>query len=243
VFGLVFWWAGMSMLLYRMPLLPRILMAALPLAALPWWGEHLPRAVARLNEDFGEVIEDMLGDVDRLGRLVATEPGDALLADGERVAWKPGGYPYEDSFGQLTLAGPAQPLASPDAALSALNERVTVQVRGWPDDKRESVFRALESEKKRSLYGAGYAFLPAAAEALRDPRASEATRLAARAFLTEWVTQPVDEPWPDQAAFARRVQLYRGLQQVPVNVIANLAELIAERSEKMAAEKAAQRKK
>ncbi|APV50894.1 hypothetical protein BWI17_15075 [Betaproteobacteria bacterium GR16-43] len=231
VFGGVFYWVGMSLLLANLPFVTRILMTVIPLLALPWWGEYLPKAIARLHEDFGEVIEDMLGDVDRLGRLVSSDPGEALLANGERLAWAPGGPPYDKTFGLLKIAPPAQAFSSGDAALATLNGRVSEQVRAWPDEQRAEVFVALKSEKVRSLYGAGYAFLPAAAEALSDPRASDATKAAARAFLSEWVTQPVDEPWPRDPARKQRIALYRDLQKIPVNVIANPAGWIADRAE------------
>jgi hypothetical protein len=237
-FGLALWWAGANILLPHLPLPTRVIMAALPLAALPWWGDELPKYLARLNEDFAEMVEDMLGDVDRLGRLVASAPEDALLARGERVTYKPGGPPYEQTFGRLKLAAPTRPFATPDLALAALTRTVAEQVRAWPADERAALFQKLEAEKKRSLYGAGLAFTPAAAEQVSDPRTEDAPRRAARAFLSEWVTQPVLEPYPSQPAFAQRVELFRELTKVPVPVIANPAGWIAERGDK-AAQKAA----
>ena len=235
-FGLVFWWGGAMILLAHIPPLARAIMATLPLLALPWWGDELPRYLAYLHEDFAEVIEDMLGDVDRLGRLVPSEPADALLAQGERLSWKPGGAPYEQTFGRLALAAPAGPVASPDGALAALTAIAAAQVRAWPAAEQEALFARLRVEKERSLYGAGFAFLPAAREALVGPGVDEGVRSAARGFLSEWVTQPVLEPYPDQAAFQQRVQLLRELREVPVNIIRLPATWIVERAEQRAAE-------
>lgn len=238
-FGLAFWWVGVSILLSHLPLATRVIMAAIPLLALPWWGEQLPRFLARLNEDVAEVIEDMLGGVDRLGRLVATDPEDALLAQGERITYKPAGAPYEATFGRLKLTPPAQTLASPDAALAALTRAASEQVRAWPSAERVALFEKLYAEKKRALYGAGLAFVPAATEALSDA-GDEAVRSTARAFLSEWVTQPVLEPYPSQRGFAQHLQIYRDLANAPVPVIRNPAGWIVERAEKAAAQRAAE---
>lgn len=233
--GLAFYWAAMSLVLAHVPPAGRLVMAAIPLLALPWWGEQLPRAIEKMNADFAEVIEDMLGSVDRLGRLEATAPHDARLAQGERLSWPAAGAPYEATFGKLKLSRPDRVVPA-DLALKMLSATTAAQVRSWPEEERTALFRQLESDKKRSFYGAGTAFLQAAREALVDPRTPDSTRLAARAFLSEWVTQPVLEPYPDQIAFAERVHLLRELQGVGIPVIANPAGWIVERAEKAAAE-------
>ncbi len=241
--GLAFWWAGVSMLLAHVPLLARSIMAVLPLLALPWWGDELPKYVERLNEDVAEVMEDMLGSVDRLGRLVASAPEEALLAQGERLSWKTVGAPYAETFGRLALAAPRPPVATPELALAALSATAAAQARAWPAAERVALFESLLVEKKRSLYGAGLVFLSAGREALMDPRGDPAVRAAAAAWLSEWLTQPVKDPRPDDPAFAQRVQLYRDLQQAPVNVIANLATFAVERSERSAAERERERER
>lgn len=233
--GLSFYWAAMSLILVHIPLAARVVMAAVPLLALPWWGEQLPRAIEKLNADFAEVIEDMLGSVDRLGRLEATAPEDAQFAQAERLSWPATGDPYQATFGKLRLSRPDR-VVPPDLALKMLAATAAAQVRTWPEEERTALFRQLESDKKRALYGAGTAFLQAAREALVDPRTPDSTRLAARAFLSEWVTQPVLEPHTGQIAFVERVQQLRELQSVGVPVIANPAGWIVERAEKAAAE-------
>ncbi|QJR11968.1 hypothetical protein DSM104443_03051 [Usitatibacter rugosus] len=229
-FGLAIYTPGMLLLFSGLPPLTRVLMAVIPLLALPWWGEHLPRSIAKLNEDFGEVIEDMVGDIDRLGRLTATDPGEALMASGERIVFDPVVAPYAQTFGRLALKAPASPAASTDEAFGALHAVVAAQARTWSASDRQALFANLTAEKQRSLYDAGLAFVPLAAEAVAAPGEDEPTRLAARAFLSEWVTQPVLEPHPGDAAFATRVAIYRALQRSPVPVIANPAGWIADRA-------------
>lgn len=232
--GLVTWFAAAPLLLGHVPGLARHLLTILPLLALPWWGDELPRQLARLSEDVAQVIEDM-GAIVAHGALRATAPAEALLAHGERLAWPPAGAPYESTFGRLRLAAPQRPFASPDAALAALADTAASQVRAWPAAERAALFRALEAQKKRGLYGAGYAFLRAARDGAVDP--DPEVRDAARSFLSEWLTQPVLDPQPGSPAFAERLRLHRELQQVPVPVIANLASFSVERAERAAAQK------
>ena len=75
--------------------------------------------------------------------------------------------------------------------------------------------------------------------ALLDPHGDATVRAAAEGFLSSWVTQPVDDPYPDELAFAWRVKLYRDLTGLPEPVIANPAGWIVERAEKRATEKRA----
>jgi hypothetical protein len=48
-------------------------------------------------------------------------------------------------------------------------------------------------------------------------------RAAARAFLTEWVTQPIVVMDPNLPAYDERVAIMQSLVDVPVPEIANLA--------------------
>ena len=86
--------------------------------------------------------------------------------------------------------------------------------------------------------GAGDA-AAAASKALGRMRRSRRPGAAAEGFLSSWVTQPVDDPYPDELAFAWRVKLYRDLTGLPEPVIANPAGWIVERAEKRATEKRA----
>jgi len=97
--------------------------------------------------------------------------------------------------------------------------------------ERATLFSRLAADKVGELPHAGIIFLPAAKEALLDAHADDVTRVAARAFLSDWVTQPVAEPYPHDAGFRQRVQLFRDLTDLPVPVIANPAGWIVQRAE------------
>lgn len=73
-------------------------------------------------------------------------------------------------------------------------------------------------------------FLPAARQAVLDPRSPEAVRRAAGDFLSAWVTQPVEEPWPRQPGFRERVRFFRELGDVPLTGVPVMSRSIAERA-------------
>jgi len=211
--GLLLWFRGMGVLLSGVPRAAALFAAIVPLLAIPWWGDRIPLALRHLDSDFAGVIADMLGDLDITGRLVASEPDDATLAGGERLAWKVGTGAYADTLGRIHFARPQTPPESADAAFAALVDTVTLQTRAMSSTER------------------GALFVPAAIEALRDAQDEPDVQRAARGFLTEWVTQPIEEPDPHDAAFGARVGQFRELSRVPVPEIANLAVGVAERAE------------
>jgi len=201
----------------------------IPLVFLPWWGEQLPRALRALDSDIAGVAADMLGDVDRTGRLVASEPGDAALAGGERLIWRAGQAPYDATFGRFRFAAPTPPPASADAALAALVASIRAQVRTLPEAERVAVFDRLARDKTIGLTRAGIGFVPAAKEAVLAREDAPALARAARGFLSAWVTQPVEEPDPRDLGYRERVTLFRALGDLEVPEIAIMARSIAER--------------
>jgi hypothetical protein len=221
--GLALWYFGMTLLLDGLPRAPALFIGVLPLLALPWWGEHLPRALARLDPQIAEVIGDMLADFDPLERLTASTPSDALLADGERVRWRVGVDSYADTLGRLHFDAPATPAANADAALATLADTVTNQVRALDADAQLALLQRLREDKLSGRSRAGLVFVPAAKLALLDEQNGELQR-AALNFLDEWVTQPIDEPDPKAPGYAERVHLFAILADVPVPTIANRVE-------------------
>ena len=83
--------------------------------------------------------------------------------------------------------------------------------------------------------GAGLFFLASAREHAIDDRQPEVVRRSAGSFLSEWVTQPVDEPWPQDAGFRERVRQVERLKDVPAVGVPILSASIAERALERAA--------
>ena len=182
-----------------------------------------------LNPQFGSVIAEMMGDIDITGRLTASEPSGAVQADGARVAWRLAEGRYAATFGKIRFVLPEPRPADADAALAALAETTATQVRALRTAERQAIFERLESDKWQDLRGAGFAFLPAAQEAVMDPAGDPAVRRAAAGFLSAWVTQPVEEVWPRDPGYAQRLRLLHELRSVPIPEIANPAGWIHER--------------
>ncbi len=211
--GLFAWWKGIDILLLRARRIERLLVGIVPLLALPWWGDEFPRVLRNLNPQFGSVIADMMGDIDITGRLTASEPAEAVQADGARVVWRLAEGRYAETFGKIRFVLPEPRPADADAALAALAETTATQVRALPAAERQAIFERLESDKWQDLRGAGFAFLPAAQEAVMDPAGDPAVRRSAAGFLSAWVTQPVEEVWPRDPGYAQRLLLLHELRQ------------------------------
>jgi hypothetical protein len=219
--GLFVWTEGMAVLLSGLPLPVAILAGALPLLALPWWSEHFPRALARLDPRVAELISDMFTDFDKTGRMIATEPRRAVLVDGERVQWKVGDGVYADTLGRIHFVAPTAVIPNADTALTSLVDVVTVQTRAFDAPAQLALFTRLHDDKVAGLRRAGLAFVPAAKTALLDTQGDAQVQRAAQRFLTEWVTQPIEEPDPHDPAYRERVHLFATLADVPVPEIAN----------------------
>ena len=123
----------------------------LPMAALPWWSESLPRGLRAINAEFAGVIGDMLDSLDPLGRLIASEPAEATLANGARLAWPAGQGLYAETFGKLRFEAPNPPPRSADEALVALAESTRLQVHAMGAVDRAALFSRLSMDKAREL--------------------------------------------------------------------------------------------
>ncbi|MFO1310831.1 MAG: hypothetical protein U1F41_02070 [Burkholderiales bacterium] len=201
----------------------RALLVVLPLLALPWWADYMPRAIAYFNANVGEMAKEMMGDIDILDRFAATAPQDALFHDGgARLAWRAGDGVYAATFGRMTFGKPAAPMPG-DLAVEALARDVTAQLRALPEEERIAMLGALRRDKQRDLTAAGLVFVPFARDVLMRADAGPGERKAARDFLWEWVTSPTVTIDPQAPGFKARKAVMRSLADVPVPEIANMA--------------------
>ena len=178
--GLLVWTEAMAFLFGGTQRWRFVLTTVLPLIALPYWAEYLPRALHMFDARWASIGADMLDDIDRLSVLTASDPDAAVLAHGERLVWKVGSGAYADTLGQFHFTQPIPAPVSADAALAALAASVTAQVQALSEADRMALLGRLERDKKHQLSRAGLAFLPFAAAILRDPQASPELFRAAR---------------------------------------------------------------
>jgi hypothetical protein len=195
--GLGVWFAGVTMLLGDGVALPaRVLVAVLPLVALPWWGERFPRALSHLNPQWASMMSDIWRDMEGADRLVASEPADATLAGGERLIWRAGEGIYADTFGQVRYALPQPAPASAEAALATLAQTVTAQTRALSDDEQVEMFSRLQRNTENDLIGAVLVFLPSEKEAALDHKSVDVLWRAQRAFISARLLAQSGRPAP-----------------------------------------------
>ncbi|MEP7083215.1 MAG: hypothetical protein ABI854_00655 [Betaproteobacteria bacterium] len=228
--GIVLWIRGMALLLPNVPAFARRVLSILPLLTLPWWSEQFPDVLRTVSKDLAGIVADVLGDVDRTGRMVGSAPEEALLVDGERLTFPLAGRAYASSFGRVRFELPNPPPASGDAALAALTITTTAQVRALGQAEQARLYAQLAEDKARDLRGAGMIFVLAAKAALLDAQTDGATRAAARRFLSNWVTQPIEEPRRGDASYTERVRLFSELAEVPIPEIWIMAKSVVERA-------------
>jgi hypothetical protein len=183
--GLMVWFKAMALIPLLANLAPwgRWVLSALPLVTLPWWMDTFPRAISHFSRDIGSIVGDVFADVDKTDRLVASDPANATLANGDRLVWRLPDSAYADTFGRFRFVQPNPPPASDKAALAALTETITIQTRALDDAKRADLFTNLARDKRNDLKRVDDVFRPAAEEAAADPAATTATRRAATRFL------------------------------------------------------------
>ena len=180
--GLFVFRIGLSLLTGQSGALLWVL-TALVLAALPWWGELLPRVVASANKEWASIASDMLDDLSRVTRFTASAPEQALLRGGERVVWKADEGDYADTFGRLHFALPDPAPKSDVEALAALRVQASQQVNAWDSTRRAELFRRLRRQYEAWQQDVQRLFTTAAEDTLRDARADAAAHKAARKFL------------------------------------------------------------
>src|SRR5258706_16215933 len=98
-------------------------------------------------------------------------------------------------MGRIRFVIPTPAPKSPDEALAALTANVTTHLRGMGRGELIVLFDRLKRDKKDWLAEAGLIFIPAAKEALTNPKAGEGLQSAAAGLLLGGVPQqPVLEP-------------------------------------------------
>ena len=181
--GILVWHLGIRFLFPGLGGYPLGFVTLLPLLALPWWSDVLPRIVGWANADWAEVVTDMLDDLSRTTRFNDSAPADAALADGERIVWQAGTGIYADTFGRLHFSEPIPPPANAAAALAALREQTAAQVARLDSAARTALFvklRKLYDAFARNVQGV---FTLAAENTVRDASVDSATRAAAKDYL------------------------------------------------------------
>jgi hypothetical protein len=181
--GLLVWRVGMTFLFGGQSRSVFWLATLVPLLALPWWSDALPALLKHVNKDWASIGSDMLDDINRTTLLIASDPADALLADGERIVWRVGEGAYADTFGRMHFSLPTPAPTTPKAALATLEEQVTAQVRTLDSATQAALFTRLRSQKEAGLDNVQNLFAPAAEHVLRDANADAAAHRAARGFL------------------------------------------------------------
>lgn len=159
------------------------LLTLLPLLALPWWSDFLPKLLRHVNADWAQIGSDMLDDVNRITRFSAGAPGEATLAGGERLVWRVEAGAYADTFGRIRFSLPQPRPADANAALAALRAQAAAQVRAWDSASRTALFKRLREHYESFARGVQGVFTSAAEETLRDAAADADAHRAARQFL------------------------------------------------------------
>jgi len=159
------------------------LFTLLPLCALPWWSEMLPRLLGHVNRDWAEIGSAMLDDINRVTRFSMGAPDDALQAHGERLVWHIDQGAYADTFGKIHFSLPQPMPATPEAALGALRAQASAQMHGMDSATRAAMFKRLRQQFDAFAREAQNVFTDAAQDTLRDADADAAAHRAARDFL------------------------------------------------------------
>lgn len=153
------------------------------LFALPWWSEFLPMLLGHVNKDWASIGSDMLDDINRTTRLIASAPDAAAQAHGERIVLHVDQNAYADTFGRVTFHLPTPRPSSPEAARAALRAQVSVYVARLDSEARAALFRRLRQLSDAGLNNVQNLFAVAAEDTLRDADANAAAHTAARSFL------------------------------------------------------------
>ncbi len=183
--GLV-WILGVSLLLGDVRRWVFWIAVIVPLIAVPWWGDTMPRYIRYLNAKVGDIVSLFIDDVSRIGYMASTDPGDALLAGGERVVWRFDQSLYKETLGRFHFESPNSSPKSKEEALKMLTESLSAQVRALPPSDQTALFVRLRREKEGKLAGDGPAFLDVARAVVLDTGADSELRKAANSFLVAW---------------------------------------------------------
>jgi hypothetical protein len=201
--GLMVWRLGLSVLLFGEQSRVLIwLLTIAPLAALPWWGDVLPKVLRHLSSDWADIGSGMLDDITRTTRLIASPPDEATLAEGEHLVLHVNTGVYADTFGRIHFTLPDPAPKSADLALAALQAQANAQVQQFDAGEQAALFARLEQEKQAGLDNAQAVFTPAAEDILRNINGDPTARRAVRHFLlfsagyNEWDVDALEKARP-----------------------------------------------
>ena len=181
--GVVVWRLGIGFLFGSQSGAVLWVLTIVSLLALPWWGDALPKILRHVNKDWASVGTDMLEDLSRTTRLLASEPADATLAAGERIVMRVREGLYADTFGQIPFVLPQPAPTTPELAQAALRAQTSTHVQKLDSAAQAALFARLEQDKKAGRERAAAAFTTAAEDVLRAANTGADARAAARSFL------------------------------------------------------------
>lgn len=200
--GLMVWRFGMQMFFATEPS-PLVIwvLTLLPLLALPWWSDALPQLLGHVNHNWASIAGDMMDDVTRGTRLLASAPADASLATGERLVWRLDQGEYADTFGRIRFAKPVPPPKSAAEVAAALSAQAAEQVARFAPEQQLALMQHLTQDKENGRDRDQAVFKAAAESIARDANADSALHRAARQFLVsaagygEWEVDALEKAW------------------------------------------------
>ena len=200
--GFFVWRLGMRVFFPTEPS-PLVLwiLTLLPLLALPWWGEVLPKLLAHANRDWAMLASGMLDDVTRSSRLIASSPENAEFARGERLVWRLDQGTYADTFGRIRYSRPEPPPKTQDEVIAALRAQTAAQVAQMSAQEQLALMQRLMDDKEHDRNGVLTLFTSAAETIERDADADPALHRAARRFLlfganyNVWDVDALEKSW------------------------------------------------
>ena len=177
------------------------ILTLLPLLALPWWGEALPKLLAHANRNWAAIASDMLDDVTRSSRLISSPPEHAEFAQGERLLWRLDQGEYADTFGRIHYAKPEPAPKTKEEVVTALQAQTAAQVAKMTATDQLALFLRLMQDKEHARDRVQIVFASAAEAVERDAQADPAVHRAARRFLlfganyNVWEVDALEKPW------------------------------------------------
>jgi hypothetical protein len=177
----------------------------LPLLALPWWGDALPKILARANKDWASIGSDMLEDITRTSRMLASDPEDATLSRGERLVWHPREGEYADTFGRIHFTKPDPAPKTPGEVRTAMCAQAAAQVAKFAPEDQLALLQRLLQDKENNRDRDQLVFTDAAEAIERDSDADPAVHRAARRFLLfgagypAWDVDALEKSWATPA--------------------------------------------
>ncbi len=204
--GLFVWRLGMQLFFATEPS-PLViwLLTLLPLLALPWWGDALPKLLTHVNRNWAAIASDMLDDVSRSTRILASAPEDAPFARGERLTWRLDQGEYAQTFGRIHFSKPDPAPKTKEEVLATLRAQASAQVARFTPREQLALLEHLAQDKENSR-DRDQAIFTTAAEAIeRDANADTPVHRAARHFLllgagyNVWDVDALEKSWAPAA--------------------------------------------